>query len=126
MKLMERRSEMKFTIIESPYAASDRTGVTVAAIEHLNYLHRCIRHSVDNNECPYASHLMLTGALDDNNTAERQQGLKSGFHARTLAQQTVVYIDYGISEGMLAGIEDASRLSTLRPHPIIYRTIGKN
>ncbi len=66
----------KRVIIESPYGAADATGVAA----NVAYLQRCIRHAVlVCGESPYASHQMLTQALDDRNTSERNAGIEAGF-----------------------------------------------
>ena len=86
-------------VIESPYAG-DRKG-------NLAYLTRCIVDCVARGESPYASHLMLTEALDDNDAVERDRGIKAGFLWRDVAHKTVVYLDNGLSTGMVYGIRDA-------------------
>ena len=86
-------------VIESPYAGD------VPA--NLGYLTECIADCVKRGESPYASHLMLTGALNDNDPVERERGIKAGFLWRSAAEKTVVYLDRGLSRGMIYGIRDA-------------------
>lgn len=94
----------KRVIIESPYGAADATGVAA----NVAYLQRCIRHAVlVCGESPYASHQMLTQALDDRNTSERNAGIEAGFLWRYAAEMTAVYLDRGLSRGMVLGIQDA-------------------
>lgn len=118
---------MRRVIIESPYAGDRET--------HARYLQRCIRDCLDRGESPYASHLMLTDALDDDDPKQRARGFEAGFAWRRAADATVVYTDYGISRGMKVGIENAKEASwdddgetddEICAHPIEYRTIGRN
>lgn len=61
-------------------------------------------------EAPFASHLLYTqsGILDDNNPAERRQGMEAGFLWGAAADTTVVYTDLGVTDGMVTGIADAN------------------
>jgi len=94
-------------ILESPYGSPDPAGVAA----NVKYLQRCIRHSVLTcGESPYASHQMLTAALDDCSPEEREVGIKAGFAWRTVAAKTVVYLDRGLSRGMVFGIQDALKV----------------
>ena len=105
-------------ILESPYGSPD-PAVVAANVE---YLQRCIRHSILTcGESPYASHQMLTAALDDCSPEEREVGIKAGFAWRTTATQTVVYLDRGLSRGMVFGIQDALKVG----HPIVLRAFGE-
>lgn len=114
---------MRRVIIESPYAGN--------VAEHMRYLQRCIRDCVARGESPYASHQMLTQALDDATPSERARGIEAGFAWREAADATVVYTDYGISGGMRCGITDAEWYirkdrPDLNVHALEYRTIGRN
>lgn len=86
-------------VIESPFAG-DVAG-------NLAYLNLCIADCVRRGESPYASHLMLTGGLDDRDPVERDRGIKAGFLWRDVSEKTVVYLDRGVSTGMVLGIRDA-------------------
>lgn len=79
-------------IIESPYAG--------AVQRNTAYLQMAIRDSVLRGESPYASHLMLTGALDDLSPTERDAGIKAGYAWAMVADKVAVYTDLGISDGM--------------------------
>lgn len=83
---------MKTITIESPYAGDTE--------RNLRYLHRCIRDCVDRNESPYASHLMLTTALDDNDPIERERGITVGRAMAMTTNKRAFYIDLGWSGGM--------------------------
>lgn len=89
---------MKRVQIESPYAG-DVAG-------NKAYLQQCIRDCLARGESPYASHQMLTDALDDMDPEQRAAGIRAGFVWRELVDLTVFYIDRGWSRGMLLGLED--------------------
>lgn len=117
---------MRLTIIESPYAGDIE--------RHIFYARRAMRHSLLLGEAPYASHLLYTQprVLRDNVPHEREMGLARGHwfirafgNAYTtcyLDAMLAVYTDYGISGGMRAGIDCATKYSL----PIVYRKIGLN
>ena len=103
---------MKLVIIESPYKGD--------VLRNKRYLRSCIRDCISRNESPYASHRMLTDALDDNDPAERALGIEAGLAWRNTGRivqkpfafsdeparyervQHVFYVDLGWSGGMLA------------------------
>lgn len=99
---------VKLVIIESPYKGN------VSLNER--YLRACIRDCINRGESPYASHRMLTDALDDTDPVERAIGIKAGLSWRNAhmpirdSDGTVIgytkvchifYVDLGKSEGML-------------------------
>ncbi len=91
-------TEYKPIIIESPYAGDVE--------KNQRYLNACIRDAVLNHgETPYASHRMLTGALDDLNKEEREIGISAGLemtqHLTACCNAIpVFYLDEGFSPGM--------------------------
>lgn len=108
---------MKLVIIESPLSGD--------VPRNERYLNACIRDSVLRSESPYASHRMLTGALDDLNQEERALGIRAGFEWRRMAEATVFYMDLGMSLGMTLGLEDAVALRSKMPnHEIVYPKLG--
>lgn len=125
---------MKLVIIESPFAGKGDTDEERAKNTERNkrYLARCVRDCVLRGESPYASHRMLTSALDDMNPDERKLGIEAGFAWREVADATVVYTDHGISPGMEEGIKNARaeawfrsfRANRDQAHLIEYRSIG--
>ena len=97
---------MKLVIIESPYKGNDFKDLE----RNLRYLRSCIRDCINREESPYASHRMLTDALDDRDPLERAVGTAaglawrrawgvdtSGMPCRVLP---VFYLDLGWSDGM--------------------------
>ena len=61
---------MKLVVIESPYAGDVE--------RNLRYLDACIRDCIGRGESPYASHKILTTALDDNDPEQRKLGIAAG------------------------------------------------
>lgn len=85
---------MKFVVIESPYAGDVE--------QNLTYLNLCILDCLVRGETPYASHLMLTKALDDLIPWQRKVGIEAGLAVRRIAKNRVFYTDLGWSNGMIA------------------------
>jgi hypothetical protein len=100
-------------IIESPYAGDIE--------KNLRYLRLAMRDCLHRGEAPYASHALYTqeGVLRDEVPEERKLGIEAGFVWRKVAKKTVVYADYGITPGMLYGINHA----TDQGHEVEYRYI---
>lgn len=92
---------MRRVILESPFAGDIHRNIA--------YARRCVRDSLLRGEAPIASHLLYTqeGVLDDQVPAERQQGIDAGLAWRVVADASVVYVDHGISDGMMYGIRAA-------------------
>lgn len=104
-------------ILESPYAGETQEEV----LKNTLYAQRCLKDSLDRGEAPFASHLLYTQVLDDNNPDERKQGMEAGQVWGKFAEKTVVYCDHGISEGMQEGIDRADE----EKRPIEKRYIYK-
>jgi hypothetical protein len=89
-------------IIESPFKGETK------AEESRNraYLDKCIRWCILHGYTPYASHKMLTDALDDSSPDERSSGISAGL-TMALAilkacpdAKVFIFQDYGQSSGM--------------------------
>ena len=104
---------MPIVILESPYAGNIK--------QHVTYACRAMRDSLSRGETPFASHLLYTqeGILDDNNPEERKTGIEAGYAFWDGVSKMVLYIDYGISNGMR---------EALAKWPLTFecRSIGKN
>ena len=87
-------------IIESPYAGDVE--------RNKKYLAVCVNDSLNRKEYPFASHGFYTQYLDDENPDERKLGMCAGFEWMRAAEKVAVYVDFGISEGMMRGIEWAN------------------
>ena len=92
---------MKLVVIESPYKGD--------VARNTLYLRHCIRDCINREESPYASHRMLTDALDDNDPLERAIGIAAGLAWRSAMFNfegsmhrvfPIFYIDLGWSDGM--------------------------
>jgi len=114
---------MKKVILESPYkgnintlttkhgidAAIDLYEIKVMFEQFRQYAHRCVLDCLKRDESPVASHLIFTQMLDDKIPSQRSLGIQAGFAWHKAADYCVVYTDFGISEGMRRGIENAEK-----------------
>jgi hypothetical protein len=73
----------------------------------LSYGRAAVADSLRRGEAPMASHLLYTQALDDTRPAERRLGILAGLAWGRAAAATVVYADWGVSEGMAEGVARA-------------------
>lgn len=99
---------MRRVIIESPFAGDVKTNKL--------YLKACIRDCLRRGESPYASHRMLTDALDDGDPEERAIGIEAGYawwpsNRERLDQdrEIVFYVDLAVSPGMLKAYDEYAR-----------------
>ena len=103
---------MRRTIIESPFAPPQgaRPEHRDLWLElHAWYCRAALSDSLARGEAPFASHALYTlpGVLDDAVPAERRRGMEAGFAWGEAADQVAVYLDLGVSQGMLEGCEHA-------------------
>ncbi len=86
----------RIVVIESPYAGCIPLNEA--------YLEACIRDTLRRGESQYASHKMLTKALDDLDPAQRKEGIDSGIVMRDFivanGGSVAFYLDLGWSGGM--------------------------
>ena len=94
----------KLVIIESPFFVK---GNEQATNDNILYARACMLDSLRKGESPFLSHLSYTQVMDDNNTEDRALGINAGLEWGKVAEASIVYIDRGISPGMLIGIENA-------------------
>jgi len=96
-------------ILESPYAADtdEERDLNVA------YARLCMRDCLLRGQYPFASHLLYTqpNVLDDRIPEERQLGIDAGLDWGAFADASVVYTDFGLTEGMKKGISSAAELA---------------
>ena len=97
--LTQKAKKWVKTIVESPFAGNVE--------KNLAFLRAIMRSCLLNGEAPYASHGLYTqpGVLDDTKPEERRLGMEAGFAWSEVAQKINVYSNYGLSDGMLKGIE---------------------
>ena len=90
-------------IVESPFAGG---------FANVRYSRECIRDCLDRGESPFASHLLYAqkGVLDDQIPEERRRGIDAAVGWLEVADVVAVYMDLGITAGMVWGIVRASRL----------------
>jgi hypothetical protein len=90
-------------IVESPFAG---------AFKNVTYSRECIRDCLNRGESPFASHLLYTqkGVLNDDLPDERQRGIDAAIGWLEVADYIAVYMDLGITVGMVYGITRAARL----------------
>ncbi len=113
---------MKYTIIESPFAAPKGHWPRWWYLyQNRKYLRRCLRDSLLRGEAPFASHGIYPGALDDNSATERLLGMKAGWGWMKKADAVIFYLDRGTSSGMLAGLKRARELKL----PVEQRWLDK-
>lgn len=91
-------------IIESPFAGG---------FANVKYSRECIRDCLDRGESPFASHLLYTqkGILDDAVPDERRRGISAANGWLEVADFVAVYMDLGVTRGMLIGVVKAAKLS---------------
>lgn len=90
-------------IVESPFAGD---------FKNVKYSRECIRDCLDRGESPYASHLLYTqkGVLDDKIPEERRKGIDAAINWLEVADFVAVYMDLGVTTGMVWGIMRAAKL----------------
>lgn len=90
-------------IVESPFAGG---------FANVKYSRACIRDALRRGESPFASHLLYTqaGILDDKIPEERRKGIDAAIGWLEVADYVAVYVDKGVTTGMVYGIARASRL----------------
>lgn len=107
---------MRLVVIESPLAGDVEGNIA--------YAKACLVDSLSRGEAPFASHLLYAqdGALNDLIPQDREIGMTAGFAWGDVAEARVVYIDRGVSNGMLRAI----RRSEERGQSIEYRTLRQD
>ena len=90
-------------IVESPFAGG---------FHNVRYARECVRDCIDRGESPFASHLLYTqkGLLDDSVPAERKKGTDAATSWLEVADYVVVYMDLGVTPGMVVGIAKAVKI----------------
>lgn len=98
------------------YLASPLSGEVALNVA---YARMALRDSLSRGESPYAPHLLLPQALDDEVPAEREAGMRAGAAWLGVCDTLVAYVDLGVSRGMAAEIEQARKLDI----PIVERRL---
>jgi hypothetical protein len=103
---------MRLVILESPYAGDVEANT--------EYARACMLDCLKRGDAPFASHLLYTQVLDDDIAEERRLGIEAGLDWGRVAEATVVYMDRGVSSGMILGVHCAE----VQNRPVEYRTLG--
>jgi len=110
--------------VESPYSGHSENEWS----RNIDYARYAMQDCLKRGEAPFVSHLLYTqtphhGFVADSDTKHqclgREAAVNLAFNWRSKSDRTVVYTDFGISNGMKLGIEHATALG----HVIEYRTI---
>ena len=113
---MADHKNMPLVVIESPYRHHDITEVET----NLVYARLALRNSLERGEAPYASHLLLTQITDEE--TERDWGINAGFAWGSKADYIAIYIDLGVTQGMIRG----AKIARDRGQGIFLRTLQGN
>lgn len=104
---------MKRVLIESPYAGDLDANVSYAQL--------CMLDCLKRGEAPFASHLLYTQMLRDDDPYQRALGIEAGLCWGIAAHMTAVYLDRGVSNGMRCGIERAvAEARDLQPRSLYH------
>lgn len=107
----------RLVVIESPFRGENNE----QSVRFTQYLGDAVKDCLDLGECPFASHGFYTRWLDDNDPAQRRQGILCGYAWMANADLVAVYFDLGISEGMRWAIEHAAR----NAYRLEFRSLAK-
>jgi hypothetical protein len=111
---------MQRIIVETPYRSIDPSEQQ----ENIIYARKCMKDSIRRGESPFASHLLYTqdGVLDDAIKDDRARGIEMNFNWLLKADLVAVYIDRGVSTGMIK----AMQVALMHHIPIEIRTFKPN
>jgi hypothetical protein len=103
-------------VLESPYGSEHP-----AIIAHnARYAEAAMADSLARGEAPFLGHLLYTRVLDDRNLAQRAAGIAAHLAWVELATAMVVYVDLGVTPGMVKAVAFA-----MAKHlPIEHRALG--
>lgn len=97
---------MRRVAIESPYGSKDAETVARNKAYAMAAMCDCLARG----ESPYASHLLLTQVLDDNDPQQRNLGIEAGLEWASKADVRAVYGDLGLTPGMEKGVAHAKSI----------------
>src|SRR5262245_23832643 len=94
---------MPRVIVESPFAGG---------FSNIRYGRECVKDCISRGESPFAAHLLYTqkGLLDDRLPEVRRKGIDAAYGWLQVADYIAVYMDLGVTPGMVVGITRAARL----------------
>jgi len=127
---MPHATRRDLVLIESPFApvqGPEAKGLSEqeyadAIAENVAFAKKAVRDCLSRGESPYATHLFFPqpGMIDDRDADQRHLGIQAGLDWGSRADRTVVYLDRGMSKGMIQGIERARS----EGRPVIYRILA--
>lgn len=90
-------------IVESPFAGG---------FANVRYSRECVKDCLKRGESPFASHLLYAqkDVLDDKIPEERRLGIDAAIGWLEVCDYVCVYMDLGVTEGMVQGIVRAAKL----------------
>jgi len=100
---------MRTVVIESPFE-----GGTAREAANVEYAKRCMNDALRRNEAPFLSHLIYPHSLDDTIPEQRELGIQAGHAVAARMEIWAIYLDRGVTRGMLQGI-DAAVTAGFRP-----------
>lgn len=83
--------------IESPYAGDIEKNVA--------YAEACMAKELKEGNAPFASHLLYTKVLKDSKPEERERGIAAGIAMAIRCDYRHIYVDRGLSNGMMRALE---------------------
>ena len=105
--MLDTKLDQNLVLIESPFAGKSEQEKK----DNISYARKCMADSFGRGEMPFAGHLLYTqeGILDDDIPEQRFLGIETAFKwAKSAgAGKSVVYVDRGLSRGMIGGIKRA-------------------
>lgn len=111
--------EIQKTIaIECPFE-----GGTMREEGNVEYAKRCMVDALNRYEAPFLSHLLFPHHLDDTDPEQRELGLQAGHAIAARLEAWAVYLDRGVTAGMLRGI-DAALAAGFRPVHVGFPDLG--
>ena len=91
---------MPLVTVESPLKANQG----YSREQFKRYREFCLKDAIERGEEVYCSH-WLADILDDDDPRERMQGLMIGLKWAAKSDYAVLYVDFGVSEGMQIALE---------------------
>lgn len=108
---------MKTICIESPYAGSTELEIANNVSYAMMALDICLRSGLS----PYACHLQNTLVLSDSIPEERERGICAGIELGNRCDERWVFVDLGITPGMLLAIKAAEETG----QPVVYVSLDE-
>lgn len=102
--------------VESPFRGDVALNIRYADACMLDCLSRC--------ESPFLGHLQYPRVLDDDNPEHRAWGIEAHCAWLRAAERVAVYVDLGVTDGMIKAITLAESLTP--PIPYEYRRLGES